>query len=103
VLELSVRLERDGPCDVPQPKFEGFFLERVLPDPVDASRQREVFFAQMQDVTIADAYAGSATFELHAPELAPLGTPEPLGGQVHAVSWTKAFAERLASERLPPP
>jgi acetoacetate decarboxylase len=103
VMELSVRLERDGPCDVPQPRFEGFFLERVIPDPVDASRLREVFFAHMQDVTIANAYSGSATLDLHAPELAPLGTPEPLGGQVHAVSWTKALAQRLASERLPPP
>lgn len=103
VFALTVTLERAGPPEVPQPAFEGFFLERIVPDPVDASRLREVFFARMQDVTLHDVRSGPATLALHAAELRPLGTPEPLAGQVHAIGWTKALAQRLASERLPPP
>ncbi len=101
VFSLSVRLARDGASDVPQPAFEGFFLERILPDPTDGSRLREVFFAKMADVTLADIRSGPATLALHAPELAVLGTPEPLGGQVHAVSWTKGLAERLMQTAIP--
>lgn len=100
VLSLSVTLERDGPPPIEQPPFVGFFLERVLPDPTDGSCLREVFLARMQDVMLDGIRSGSAMLDLHAPELAPLGRPEPLAGQVHAVSWTKNLAERLLSERL---
>jgi acetoacetate decarboxylase len=99
--DLSVRIDRTGPTDVPQPTFEGFYLERILPDPTDGSRLREVFFAKMAAVTLSDIHSGSATLALRAPELAVFGAAEPLGGQVHAVSWTKNLAERLLRERLP--
>lgn len=98
--DLSVRLEREGPPDVKQPPFEGFFLERILPDPVDAARLHQVFFARMQDVTTQGIRSGPATLALHAPELAGLGAPQPLGGQVHAVSWTKALAEHVHDDRI---
>jgi acetoacetate decarboxylase len=97
---LSVEITGPGPADVPTPPFEGFFLERILPDPTDATRLREVFFARMPQVRLADIWSGRATLALHAPELAILGTPEPLAGQVHAVAWTKNRAERVFRETL---
>lgn len=100
VFALDVRLEHDGPPDLPQPAFEGFFLERTLPDPTDGSSVREVFFARMRDVELHGVRSGSATLTLAAPELAVLGSPVALAGQVHAVTWTKMLAERLAVERL---
>ena len=99
---LGVTLEGPGPLAILAPPFEGFFLERVLPDPVDGSRVRDVLFARMQDVRIDDPWSGPATLDLLAAELAGLGTPRPLGGQVHAVGWTKGGAERLFREVLPP-
>lgn len=97
---MAIRLERDGPSDAPQPAFEGFFLERILPDPTDGSRLREVFFARMSNVEQADFHSGSGTLDLHAEELAVFGTPEVIGGHLHAIGWTKNRATRLASERL---
>lgn len=100
VLELSVRVDRDGPLELAQPAFEGFFLQRTVPDPADGSRLQEIFFARMSEVTITGIRSGRATLALQAAELRLLGTPEVLGGQVHAVSWIKQGAERLASRRL---
>lgn len=100
VLELGVVLERDGPPDVAQPPFVGFFLQRTIPDPADGTRMQELFFAAMADVTLAGIRSGPATLALHAPELAVLGQPVALAGQVHAVSWTKQGAERLDARRL---
>lgn len=101
-LRLAVSIEARGPLAAPSPPFEGFFLERLLPDPVDASRARDVLFARMRDVRLHDAWSGPATLTLIAPELAVLGAPVTLGGQVHAVAWTKDRAERLFREILPP-
>jgi acetoacetate decarboxylase len=97
---IAIRLERQGRSDAPQPPFEGFFLERILPDPTDGSRLREMFFAQMTNVAMADFHSGVGTLALHAPELAAFGTPEVIGGHLHAIGWTKNRAVRLASERL---
>src|SRR4051794_20569784 len=89
-----------SPSDAPQPAFEGFFLERVIPDPVDGSRLRQMFCARISDVAMADFHAGSATLSLLAPKLAVFGTPEVIGGHLHAIGWTKNLATRIASERL---
>ena len=95
VLDLSVRLAQPGPPEVPQPAFEGFFLQRTLPDPTDGSRVQELFFARMAEVTVTGIHSGPATLALYAPELAVLRPTEALAGQVHAVSWIKQSAERL--------
>ena len=101
-LRLAVAIELPGALAIPSPPFEGFFLERLLPDPVDATRIRDVLFARMSDVRVHDPWSGPATLALLAPELAVLGTPIPLGGQMHAVAWTKDRAERLFRETMPP-
>jgi acetoacetate decarboxylase len=97
---LAVDIAASTPADVSAPPFQGFFLERILPDPVDLSRRREVFFAAMSEVRLSDIWSGAASLTLCAPELAILGTPEPLAGQVHAVAWTKNRAQRLWSETI---
>ncbi len=53
VFRLAVTLATNTRADVGSPPFEGFFLERVLPDPVDGSRLREVLFARMSDLRTA--------------------------------------------------
>lgn len=100
-LRLDVAIEAPSPLDVASPPFAGFFLERLLPDPVDGTRVRDVLFAPMRDVRVHNAWSGAATLTLLAPELAVLGKPAPLGGQVHAIAWTKDRVERLFRETLP--
>ena len=99
---LAVDITAPGPADVPAPEFVGFYLERIIPDPVDATRLRELFFARMPKVELADLWSGTASLDLMAPELQVLGRPKPIAGQVHAIAWTKDRAERLVREILPP-
>ncbi len=101
VLEIQLAVTSQGKLPVPAPPFVGFFVERALPDPATEIVTRELFLAEMREVTISDLWHGEARLVLHAPELAPLAPSEILGGQINTVSWIKGGA-RLVARRSDP-
>lgn len=89
VFDLSVELQAAGPLKSDAPAFVTFFTERILPNPVDGTTTREMFASEMQGVEVAHVMHGSAKLRLSASELSGLTVEEVVGGQVHAIRWTK--------------
>mgnify|MGYP002640654599 CR=1 FL=1 len=107
VFDIAVTLENEG--DLPS-QIEGLnismdpattnhhYTETVLVHPTSRVITKRMSCSSMDDVMVTNLWSGSASFNVHAPELAFLKNAKVLGGRWHELSWRKPWPNRLIRE-----